>query len=580
MTTLASPIRTSARRLFRVALLPAFAFALTAAMWVAVMFQGALERQASHSEAVARSQAMARVLAEHVSHMLRQSGHATQLFSLKHLETGGQYRLATFATRGGLLDSVLPVRLELPIAVIDRHGKTVDTLGGFAQADLSVEDFFTALAGNAAEAALVSTPVIDQRSGKWQIRLVRPLTARDGQFDGAIVIMIDPNLFLDDYDRLNVGDKGALILTARGGTHTAGRLGERLFVSRALAFVPQRALGASSDEIVPRAAPDATARIYSHSPVPRFGLTAIVGVETAVAMATFERHRKQYLAIAVASSLMIAAIVAILMRQSAQLRNAVRAARNAQATLRAASDGSLDGLLILAAWPAGATDIQDFIIEDINERGAALFGRGRAELLGQKAFALLPRYHQTGFFARYVQVYRDSVPIEEEVEIRLDQDQPRWIHHQIVPLETGVAVTSRDITARKNAEIEIHNSRSFLQSLIDHLPLLVAVKSVRAHSMGVMMVWNKAAEAATGIAATDVVGARDADVFPPGFVLYNPREDQAMLAMPMVVDLPDRPLPGPDGSCRYLRLLSVPLFDARGHPEFILYIAEDVTKKR
>lgn len=580
MITSANIIRTSARRLFQVALLPAFALALTVAMWVAVLYQSELERQASHGEAVAHTRALARTLAEHVGHVLRQSGHATQLFSLKHLETGGAYRLEEFSRRNGLLDSVLPVRLELPMAVLDRHGQTVDTRHGFAPGNLAGAAFFEALADNRSDPPLLSTPVVDSRSGKWQIRVARRLSDASGQFDGAIVMLIDPDLFVDDYDRLDVGERGALILMSPDGPLAAGRVGERLFVSDRLAFQPLRAAGASSDELAPAAALDGTARIYSHSNVARYGLSAVVGIETAVAMAKFERHHQRYLGIALLASALIAVIAAILMRQSAQLRSAVRAAHKAQATLRAASDASLDGMLILTAWPGARDAVEDFIIEDINERGAALFGQSRAALLGQKAFALLPRYHQTGFFARYVQVYADATPIEEEVEIRLGGDQPRWIHQQIVPLENGVAVTSRDISARKLAEIEMHNSRSFLQSLIEHLPLLVSVKSVRADSMGIMMVWNKAAEAATGYSAAQVVGALDSAVFPPDFALYQPREDQAMLASPRVFDVPERPLPAADGSCRYLRSLSVPLFDAQGRPEFILYIAEDITQRR
>jgi diguanylate cyclase (GGDEF)-like protein/PAS domain S-box-containing protein len=579
LVTSASILRKSARRLFRVALLPVFALALTVAMWVAVVVQISLERQSSHGEAVAHSQALARVLAEHVSHILRQSGHATQLFSLRHAETDGQYRLASFAQRGGLLDSVLPVRLELPMAVLDRNGDTVDTIHGFGAANLAGEAFFKALANNRSDPHLLSTPIVDARSGKWQIRVARGLADRDGRFTGAVVIMIDPNLFVDDYDRMNVGDNGAQILMTPGGL-AAGRSGERLFISSHLAFMPQRQSGASSDELVPQSPLDATPRIYSHSPVPRYGLSAIVGIESEVALARFERHRKRYMGIALASSLLIAAIVAVLMRQSAQLRSAIRTARNAQSTLRAATDGSLDGLLILKAWPSAMDQVTDFVIEDINERGAALFGKERAALLGQKAFALMPRYHQTGFFARYLQVCRDGVAVEEEVEVILDADAPRWIHHQIVPLDGGVAVTSRDITARKRAEIEIHNSRSFLQSLIDHLPLLVSVKSVREHNRGAMIIWNKAAEVATGYPAAQVVGAVDANLFPPGFALFDPDQDQAMLARPAVTELPERPLRGPDGALHYLRSLSVPLLDARGKVEFILCIAEDVTLKR
>ncbi|QYF96118.1 PAS domain S-box protein [Massilia sp. PAMC28688] len=549
-------------------------------MWIAVSVQLRLERAASRNEGVAHSQQLARVLSEHVAHVLRQSDHATQLFSLKHEESGGAFPLAAFARQGGLLDSVLPARLELPMAVLDRNGEVTDALHGFGRAPLGQEAFFQSLAAGGGNAPLVSAVVVDSGTGHWNIRVARRLNQRGGQFDGALVMLIDPNLFIDDYDRIDVGERGAQILTTRDGLLSAGRIGERLFSSGPLGFRPRRAAGASSDEVLAGRPLDATARLYSQAPVPRYGLTAVVGIERAVALERYRRHRIQYLGVAGVASLMIAAIVALLMRQSTELRASNEAARKAQATLRAAADGSFDGVLIMQAWPPGADTVQDFVIVDINDRGAALFRRPRSALIGQRAFELLPRYRETGFFERYVEVFRGGRPVEEEAQIRLDQDAPRWIHHQIVPLDDGVAVTSRDITARKLAEIDIHNSRSFLQSLVDHLPLLIAVRSMRDDSHGVIMAWNKAAEAATGYSAAHVVGSKCSDVFPPDFALCRSADDQLMLANPTVHEDPERALVSPDGGTRYLRTISVPLFDDGGRVEFILCIAEDITVRR
>ena len=578
LTTSLNIFRKTARRLFQVLLLPAFALALLAAMWSAVLIQLGLERQASHDEAVAQSQAHARVLSEHVRHVLRQADHATQLFKLQYEATGGAIGLPEFAQRGGLLDSVLPVRLELPMALLDKEGKALAVAHGFPNAGMAHEPSFQPLIRSRADVAAVSTA---RRNGTahWQLRVARRLNDRAGGFAGAIVLVIDPYLFVDDYDRIEVGERGALVLLSRAETLSVARAGERLFSSDRLTFVAARGRGASSAELRPNSPLDAVERIYSYSDIPAYGLTAVVGVERQLAMARFTRHRTQTVAVASLVSILITAIVAMLMRQSAQLRASMRAARKAQATLRAAADGSLDGVLILKAWPL-EQPVQDFIIDDINERGAALFGRTRAQLLGQKMFSSLPRYRQTGFFERYVEVFVAGTPLEEEVEVRIDTEAPRWIHHQIVPLQDGVAVTSRDITARKQAEIEIHNSRSFLQSLIEHLPLLVYVKSMRAHSRGVMMVWNQAAESLTGYSADEVIGHADRDVFPEGFALSNPQQDQAMLDSPMVHDLASQPMTRRDGSERYLHTVSVPLFDERGETEFILCIAEDVTQRR
>jgi diguanylate cyclase (GGDEF)-like protein/PAS domain S-box-containing protein len=580
MKTYTGALRKLARRLFRVVLLPAFALALLAAMWTAVLVEIGAERRASHTEAVAHSESLARVLSGHVSHILRQGDHATQLFRLRHEASGGAYRLADFQRRAGLLDSVLPVRLELPMGRFDRDGKLVDAVNGFQADDVAGQSFFQTLGGKNIDAAVFSTPVTDPRTSRWQIQVARRLNDRAQQFDGAVVMRIDPDLFIDDYDRLNLDDNGALILMSPHDGLAVGRAGERLFVSDRLQFHPQRAKGASSGELLTTSALDGVARIYSSSDMPRFGLTTVVGLEQRGAMARFERHRTQYMGVASIATVLIAAVIAALMKQSAQLRASVHAARSAQATLRAAAEGSLDGVLILKAWPGGKAQVQDFVIDHINDKAAAMLGRARTELMGQKAFALLPRFRQAGFFDRYAEVYAAGQPLEEEVQVLLAGRTPRWIHHQIVPLHDGVAITSRDISARKRAEIEIHNNRSFLQSLIDNLPLLIYVKSMRPKSYGVAMVWNKAAESVTGYAAAQVVGQADCSAFPSGFALCSAELDRDMLENPRVIDQPETRLLRQDGSERYLHTVAVPLFDDQGQTEFMLCIAEDVTLRR
>lgn len=576
----ASTLRQLARRLFRVVLLPAFACALLAAMWSAVLVEVAAERQASHTEAVAHSESLARVLAGHVSHVLRQADHATQLYRLRHQSDGQAFTLAEFQRRGGLLDSVLPVRLELPMARFDRDGQQVDAVNQFGPSDVGNQPFFQTLAASSADSAVFSTIVTDSRASRWQIQVARRLSDKNNRFDGAVVMRIDPELFVDDYDRLNLDDNGAMLLMSPGDGLSVGRAGDRLFTSDRVKFAPQRARGGSSSEMLAAAPLDGVARIYSASDMPRYGLSTLIGIDTRAAMARYQRHRTQYVGMAAIATILITGVIAILMKQSAQLRSSVHEARRAQATLRAAADGSLDGVLILSAWPRDKQKVSDFIIDNLNDKAADMLGRPRAELLGQKAFELMPHYREAGFFARYADVYARGQPLEEEIDVHVDGEEPRWIHHQIVPLQDGVAITSRDITARKRAEIEIHNNRSFLQSLVEHLPLLIYVKSVRADSAGVAMVWNKAAEQVTGYSAAQVMGKSDCDAFAPGFALCSVVSERDMLAHPRVIDHPEILIERPDGSQRYLHATAVPLYDGRGKTEFILCIAEDITLRR
>ncbi len=490
MKTATQSLRDSARRWLRWALLPGFALTLLAAMWLAVGVQLNVERQGARAQAAVASQALARIFGEHVSHILHQGDHATQLFKLKFEESGARLRLPEFARRHGLLDSVLPARLQLPLALYDRHGAALDQLHGRAPADVATQPWFRTLASSTSDKAVYSS----QRSGgasgalapqapaapahRWQIQVARRLVDASGQFAGAIVIQIDPLYFVDDHDRLDLGEHDALALISPGASLATGRVGERLFTTNALL----RARG----DMMERPAFDQTARVYGFRELPRFGLVAVVGVTDQAALAAFTRHQFSYLSVALLASVLILLVVTLLMKQSAQLRASIDKAHEAQALLRAASDGSLDALLIYRACYDADGQLDDFIIADINERGAAMMMRPRAELLGQRAFALVPRMRETGFFERYAEVLASGQPREEEIELRLAGDAPRWIHHQIVPIKDGLAVTSRNITARKQVEMERHaaekalrESEARLRTIADTIPAGVAYVDAR-----------------------------------------------------------------------------------------------------
>lgn len=575
------PLQRLASRLYRFSLVPLFALLLLLVTWGAVIYQVSQEQAGAVRDAVAGSQTLARTLADHTGYILRQTDHATQLFKLKYEESGGSLRLNEFTRRQGLLDSVLPSKLELPIALTDAHGNVIDSANAYFPDQLAHQSFFRALAANPADTALVDTPMLDADSKHWTIRLARRLNDEHGRFAGAIIILVNPTYFVDDYDRLNLDEHGALMLVARDSGLTVGRIGEQLIISDRIDFRMPGPPDHAPEELVIEPPVDATARIYSYRELSRYPLLAVVGVSRAAALARFEHRRKIYLGALIAASLLIAGFTALLTRQSARLRRSIRQAKEAQALLRAAHQGSLDAVLLLKAWrPAPGKPVEDFVFADINERAADMLGKPRSELLGQRVLPLVPLLRGERFFKRFVLVMETGQPLEDEFELTLASGGTRWLRHQVVPIADGVAVTSRDISARKHDELALQDNRSFLQSLIDHLPVLVYVKSARPENFGQMEVWNKAAEDITGYQAGDIIGKTDCEAFPPDFGLHDAEDDRAILAERGVIDHTEKPLRLPDGSLRYLHAVSVPVFDERQQIEHILCIAEDISQRR
>jgi diguanylate cyclase (GGDEF)-like protein/PAS domain S-box-containing protein len=126
-----------------------------------------------------------------------------------------------------------------------------------------------------------------------------------------------------------------------------------------------------------------------------------------------------------------------------------------EARFRAALDGSFDSFLILEAARDTDGRIVDFVYSEMNVRAEKLIKRSRSQVLGQRMTQVFPEMPGT-VVAKLASVVESGLPHQEEVEYKSNVHPSRWLHHQIVPLGDGVAITSRDITDRKATEEELH----------------------------------------------------------------------------------------------------------------------------
>ncbi len=494
-------------RLYRAILLPVFALALLAGMWTMVLYQIGQERVSAHYEAVLHSQLLARTLAEHTNHLLRQTDHATQLFKLKYEESGGTLRLAEFVKPGGLLDSLLPSKLELPLALIDSDGHLIDSRSGYFAPQLAQQAFFRHHATNTSDTPLVTTPIVEPRTKKWQIQISRRLNQRDGQFAGVIVMMIDPATFVEDYDRLNVDPGGSVMLISReNGTATA-RVDEQLIISDAIDFTAAQSGGriGTLDELLLARPFDAVERIYGYAEMPRYLLLAVAGNPLKTEMAGFEQRRQRYLIAVGSASLIVLLFAGLLLQQARRLRRSALQVSEAQEMLHAAADASMDAVYLLRACRLRSADqaIADFTMVGLNQRGAALLGTTVAQARGKRLFELLPALHSRGFIEKYKQVLLTGQPLDEEFEVDFLPDGAHyWMQHQIVAIKEGVAVTTRDITPRKKSELAIRKSQAELAAVNDVSPLGL----LRADANGQCTYVNRTFEFVTGLMRSEALG--------------------------------------------------------------------------
>lgn len=557
-------------------MLPLFALLLLAAVWSVAAYQISGERSTAIRQARIKSDSLALAYEQRTTRIVQQLAQITQFVKFEFEHHGGTRILPDLTASG-----VLPTTLARQMTVLDANGAVIaGTTPSGASADawramLLDED------DTDDDGLRIGRPVLSETLGQQVVPFSRRLRHADGSLAGVVIVAV-PQMRLTDYYRHNdLGAQGSIALLGTDGTFRALRSGDRLLTPppgpplMSVVSVPARhdaALAAASLR-----AP----RIVSYRPLPTAPLIAVVGLAEPQAYGSYQRRRTLYLSGAGCASFVILAFIALLLRQSRRLQNSMRAARQAQEMYGAVVEGGLDAFYVLKARRDAEGAITDFGFVNANRRATQLFGLAPAQLLDGRGLRQLPPFPGSdGFFEKCAEVTASHQLLEEEREARDANGNSSWWQHQWIPLDDGVAVTSRDITSRKQIENRSRQSHNFLQSLIEYLPTLIYVKNMPTDRPGEMVIWNKAAEEVTGYPASQVVGRTLAEIFPPARAQDLQHLSDRMMVAPRVIDLPEYPFRRPDGSEIFLRTISLPLLDENDKPEYLLGIAVDITERR
>ena len=135
--------------------------------------------------------------------------------------------------------------------------------------------------------------------------------------------------------------------------------------------------------------------------------------------------------------------------------------------------------------------------------------------------------------------------------------------------------TVQDITERKKAEEELRQSKSFLDSIIENIPHMIFIKD--AQELRFVRL-NQAAENLLGIPIEEMVGKNDYDFFRKNFADNFIHADRLVLDNRVMVDIPEEPIATKYNGIRTLHTKKVPVMNAKGDPEYLLGISEDITE--
>ncbi|KAF0112042.1 MAG: putative PAS/PAC sensor protein [Chloroflexi bacterium] len=133
-----------------------------------------------------------------------------------------------------------------------------------------------------------------------------------------------------------------------------------------------------------------------------------------------------------------------------------------------------------------------------------------------------------------------------------------------------------DITGLKLTESKLQESEAFLKSILDNIPEMITVKETETLQF---LKVNRPVEEYLGIPNDQIIGKSVHDLFPKNEADFYTAQDKKVIIKKEILDIAEENVITRDSGQRILHEKKIPMFRSDGSPQFILSIAEDVTKK-
>ena len=343
------------------------------------------------------------------------------------------------------------------VALADAEGRVVDSSADLGTPSVAKMPGFQRLRQKNEATVDIGLTALG-RSGQPEIPVMRRLNRPGGEFAGVVLAMINPGALTRQNEHTESSD------TLTGVVGLDGVLRVRM-VDRQLSFGTQLDLAAVAvrtrrlrETLVPvPSGKDGSRRFVTNVRVPHYPLLAVVTIDAESALGAYRSSRNQIVGWAALACVLVAAGAALLWWRLREMEHGRSRLHRTEAALRATLEGSVDAIFILQARRNEQGELVDMEIVDTNERAAAQLGATRRGVLGRGLCELRPSTRSDGHLRRFEQVMASRRALELELQATSPELAGRWLHHQMVPLDDGVALITRDVTDRKEAERALCN---------------------------------------------------------------------------------------------------------------------------
>ncbi len=258
-----------------------------------------------------------------------------------------------------------------------------------------------------------------------------------------------------------------------------------------------------------------------------------------------------------------------LKEQNAQLQQS-------QSLLASILNSSLDGVVAYSAVRNSQGKIVNFQWLLINPAAEKISGLPLKEIVGKNLLAEISELRKNGLFDLYVSVVETGATVDQEFYYEHDGDTSGWLHIVAVKLNDGVAVTFRNITDRKLAEIALRESEERFRAIFEQAAVGIAKTGLGGQFMRV----NPGFCQIVRYAESELLQQNFQAITQPDDIEADRENLRLLLSGEIQTFSREKRLICKDGEVRWANVTVSAMRDAEGTPQYLICAIQDISERK
>jgi len=546
---------------------------LIGVVWTTLSFFLANERNSAEHAAVQNSTNLAGALASHLSNSLGEVDRSLTVIAALYARRPENFDLlGSLKADRSLSDAISRV------SIVDRNGIVLlSSDASLRGTNVRDRTYFKGQAQVTTNELFVGKPILSETAaGKWTLELSRRIS-RDGQFDGVVAASLDSGYLTRIYNSVNIGQKGYIRVIGFDGIVRATS-GDTMYVlgkdfSRADLFTNLPSArggwyytGSSLSDSIPR--------LIAYRVANDYPFVVTVGAAVPEIFARVDAKRRSGYLIAALLSLLIACATALSIRGQMQREAAKKRLEHTNMLLQATLANMPHGICMFGA------DTRLVLANELYSTmyglapGAIKPGMTLAEILQLRVAAgCCPADSE-----KYVKdrIHEAFLPDPGYIINKLQDGRTLAVCRRAMP-DGGTVAVHQDITAHLHTEQQLDETRQFLDSIIENIPIAVVVKDAVTRKFVLV---NRAYETMLKVNRKEVLEKTVFEIYQRQDAERMDASDSETLTGAAGRCSNDYEVQMPDGQTRVLATSRLVARDAAGVARHLVVVIDDITERK